>query len=101
MRFPSRIWAIYSDHTGAAPADRGGARGSGAFALHGGAERLGDDLGVLGLQLRLDLGRDLEELAVAGLPDFQERARIEAAGDRAALVQALLELLAHQIFFEA
>src|SRR4051812_17446703 len=84
---------------GAALSRRDGTGGRRAF-LNGGAKRFGDDLGVLSFQLRLDLGRDLEKLPVARLPDFQKGARIEAARDGAALVQALLEGLTHYVFFK-
>src|SRR5215213_10130329 len=65
-----------------------------------GAQSLGDRAGVLGFQPRVDVGRDLQELAVARLPYLQEWAGVEAAHDRTARVQPLLELLADKIFFE-
>jgi len=64
------------------------------MALDLGAEGLGDNLGVLGLQLRLDLAGNLQKFSVSRLPDFEKRPRIESSRNWAALVQTLFERLA-------
>jgi hypothetical protein len=69
--------------------------------FNSGAEGLGDGAGVLAFEHGVELGGDVEELAVAGLPDLQERTRVEAALDRTAGIQTLLKLLRNEVFLEA
>jgi hypothetical protein len=65
------------------------------------AQAFGRGARVLALEVGVEFAGDLEELAIAGLPDFEKRAGIEAAVDGSALVETLLEGLVHQIFFKA
>src|SRR6185369_16841676 len=75
----------------------GGGHGFAELGLQG----LGDAQGVLGFHEGVEFGRDLEEFAVAGLPDFEEGTGVEAAFDGAALVETVLELLADEVFLQA
>jgi hypothetical protein len=65
------------------------------------AESLGGGAGVLAFDAGMELGGDFEELAIAGFPDFEEGTGVEAAFDRASLVEALFEGLADEVFLQA
>ena len=52
------------------------------------------------LELLMHGRRHFEELAISGLPDLQERTRIEPPFHRTSLVKTLFKSLADQVFFE-
>ena len=64
------------------------------------AQTLRGSFSVLAFHLRVQLRRDFEKLAVAGLPDLQERAGIQTPFHRTSLVEALFERLANQILLQ-
>jgi hypothetical protein len=64
-------------------------------------EALGGSAGVLAFDAGIQLGGDIEELAVAGFPDFEKGAGVETAFHRTSLVEALFEGLANEVFLEA
>jgi hypothetical protein len=64
------------------------------------AKAFGGRPGVVAFQLGVEFTGDFKELAIAGLPDFQERARVETARHRTALVEALFKRLADQVLLQ-
>src|ERR1017187_965581 len=97
-RFPSRIRGIPLNHNvgrcRSVTSDGGRRRELVAQALGGGP-------GVLAFHMGVQEGGDFEELAVARFPDLEERARVAAALQGPALVEALFERLADEIFLQA
>ena len=64
-------------------------------------QRLCERLRILAFQHGVQLRSHLQEFSVARLPDFQKRPRIEPALHGTALMQAILEFLADQVFLQA
>src|SRR5262245_40469676 len=97
-RFPSRSRGILLNHNlrraGTVPMDR--ARG-----LELRPQRFGRGTGLLPFQLLMKFRGNVEEFAIAGLPDFEKRTRIETAFNGSAAVEAVFERLADEILFEA
>jgi hypothetical protein len=64
------------------------------------AQAFRGNFGVLAFHLRVQLRRNFKKLAVAGLPDLQERAGIETPFHRTSLVETFFERLANQILLQ-
>src|SRR5947209_50427 len=65
------------------------------------AQTFGGGAGAIAFELHMQLGGNLQELAVAGLPDLEKRPRIEAPFHGTALVEAFFEGLTDEILFQA
>src|SRR3954447_24337521 len=97
-RFPSRICDIPLNHN---------VRGTGSMTMQGnrgieaGTQRFGGRTRIFAFELLMQSGGDLEEFAVARLPNLEEWPRVQAAFQRAALVEAFLKGLADEILFQA
>jgi urea transporter len=65
------------------------------------AEALGGGASVLAFDAGIQLGGNFEELAVAGLPDFEKGAGVETAFDGTSLIEAIFEGLADEVFLQA
>ncbi len=71
-----------------------------ANGIDSGLERPCNPARLVGLQSGLKLGRNLQELAVAGFPNVEEWAGVQTAFNGPAAVQPFFERLVHQVLFE-
>jgi hypothetical protein len=68
--------------------------------LNPGAQTAGGSTRFAGFQLGVQFRGDIEELAIARLPNLEKRAGIETTGDRTALIQLRFKSLADQVLLE-